>query len=233
MGVCEKASTRIRVRDAFFVTPFYGPCIISMIHHHNKDGQVQKAQKWQRPCNPAPLSQHTNTTWNCIMSFIWVRHGPIVLLLHWLSSSNAQLEHTQKQRRAYISYTQHSSITMWVTLHADAQTENSQATVPDLGHPCNSCMPGWRTHPHFHLKSPWLRNRHHPGDSKPLNWPPAHNHIQRGHMHSYPFIHACSFAVLNACTSSSFAFSRLTNSPGITEGMWSWHHADVLHSHVF
>lgn len=70
--VWEKA--RIRVRDAYFVTPFYGPCIISMIRHHNKDSEVQRTQKRQRPCNPAPLSQHTNTTWNCIMSFIWVRH---------------------------------------------------------------------------------------------------------------------------------------------------------------
>lgn len=154
--------------------------------------------------------------------------------LHWLSSSNAQPEHAQKQRRAYnISYTQHSSITMWVTLHAAAQTENSQATVPDLGHPCNSCTPGCGTHPHFHLKSPWLRDRHHTGDGKPLNWPPAHNHIQRGHTHSYPCIHVCSFPEFNACTSSSSTFARLTNSPGVTEGMWSLQHADILHSHGF
>lgn len=102
--MCGKARTR--VRDTFFVTPFYGPCIISMIRHHNKDSEVQKTQKRQRPCNPAPLSQHTNTTWNCIMSFIWVRHGPIVLMLHSLSSSKAQLEHIEKQRHAYILYTQ-------------------------------------------------------------------------------------------------------------------------------
>ncbi len=156
VGVCEKARARIRVRDAFFVTPLSGPCIISIIHHHNKDGQVQRAQKWQRPCNPAPLSQHTNTTWNCIMSFIWVRFGTIVLLLHWLSLSNAQLEHTQKQQRAYISYTQHSSITTCVTLHAAAQTENSQAPVPDLGHPCNSSMPGCGTHPSFPSQEPLI-----------------------------------------------------------------------------
>lgn len=40
------------------------------------------------------------------MSFIWVRHGPIVLKLHSLSSSTAQLEHIEERRRAYILYTQ-------------------------------------------------------------------------------------------------------------------------------
>lgn len=87
------------------------------------------------------------------------------------------------------------------------QTENSQATVLNLGHPCNSCMPGCGTHPHFHLKSPWLRNRHHPWAGKPLNWPAAHNCIQTGHMYSYPRIHVCSFAAFNARTISSAAFA--------------------------
>ncbi len=49
-GCVRESKSENKSERHFFVTPFSGPCIISIIHHHNEDGQVQRAQKRQRPC---------------------------------------------------------------------------------------------------------------------------------------------------------------------------------------